>query len=146
MPKAGLSVGQQVSLPFQHLQALFDALKRQGYQLVGPTVKEGVIVYDKLNATSDLPVGWTDEQEAAHYRLKKRDDSALFGYVVGPHSWKKFLFPPQLRLWKAKRTPQGFKLLEEEEKAPKYAFIGVRSCELHAIAVQDRVFLKDKYE
>ena len=42
----------------------------------------------------DLPVGWTDVQDAATYRLERRDDEARFGYAVGPHSWKQFLFPP----------------------------------------------------
>ena len=90
-------------------------------------------------------MGWTDEQEAGHYRLKKREDEALFGYVVGPHSWKKFLFPPHLRLWRARRNGQGFEVQPEPLPDEKYAFLGVRSCELHAIFVQDRVFLGEKY-
>ncbi len=32
-----------------------------------------------------------------------------------------------------------------ETAAPQYAFIGVRACELQAIAIQDRVFLDDAY-
>ena len=32
-----------------------------------------------------------------------------------------------------------------EQKAPVFAFIGVRACELQAIAVQDRVFLGDEH-
>jgi ferredoxin len=31
------------------------------------------------------------------------------------------------------------------EEPPRYAFIGVRSCDLHAIAIQDRVFMGDRY-
>jgi formate hydrogenlyase subunit 6/NADH:ubiquinone oxidoreductase subunit I len=98
-------------------------------------------VYDALESAADLPVGWTDEQEGGTYRLKKRDDQALFGYVVGPHSWKKFLHPPLRRLWQARRDGNGFQILEENPQAPRYAFIGVRSCELHAIAIQDKVFM-----
>ncbi|MCI0528196.1 MAG: 4Fe-4S dicluster domain-containing protein [Nitrospira sp.] len=137
------------------LDVLFDALKQRGFTLIGPTVREGAIVYDTLASTADLPVGWTDEQEGGTYRLKKRDDEALFGYVVGPHSWKKFLHPPVLRLWQAKRdrdgssiqagSGQGYQIIEEKEEPPKLAFIGVRSCELHAIAVQDKVFINGKY-
>jgi len=123
------------------LDILFEALKRRGFQLVGPTVRDGAIVYDVLESVTDLPIGWTDEQEGGTYQLKKRDDQALFGYVVGPHSWKKFLHPPLRRLWQAKRDSSGFQILEENPQAPRYAFIGVRSCELHAIAVQDKVFM-----
>ena len=45
-------------------------------------------------------MGWTDEQDGGHYRLVRRDDDALFGYAVGPHSWKKFQLPPEVRLWR----------------------------------------------
>jgi sulfhydrogenase subunit beta (sulfur reductase) len=117
------------------------ALRDRGYRLIGPTVRDGSIVYDDLNSASDLPIGWADEQEGGTYRLKKRDDSALFGYVVGPHSWKRFLHPPAVRLWQGDRSGKTIQIQPEVHSAPKMAFIGVRACELHAIAVQDKVFL-----
>ena len=58
-------------------------MKRRGFKLVGPTVRDGAIVYDELGAVADLLIGWTDEQDGGTYRLKKRGDEALFGYVVG---------------------------------------------------------------
>jgi ferredoxin len=127
------------------LDALFETLKRRGYCLVGPTVKDGAIVYDELMSTADLPAGWTDEQDGGVYRLKKRSDAALFGYAVGPHSWKKYLFPSSMRLLRARREGSGFQVVEEEMKIPRLAFIGVRSCELHAISVQDKVFIQGQY-
>lgn len=143
------------------LQGLLDALIKSGYQVVGPAIREGVIVYDKVASVSDLPAGWTDEQGAGTYRIKKRGDAALFGYAAGPHSWKKFLFPPASRLCQIQRTTpahmrgtglldqkqggartgDGLEIAEEQTKAPKLAFLGVRSCELQAIAIQDKVFL-----
>jgi sulfhydrogenase subunit beta (sulfur reductase) len=123
------------------LDLLFAALTRRGYQLVGPTVRDGAIIYDELTSTADLPVGWTDEQEGGTYRLKPRGDQALFGYVVGPHSWKKFLHPPVRRLWQAEREGKSFRVIQEAPAAPKFAFIGVRACELQAIAIQDRIFM-----
>ncbi len=124
-----------------HLQDLLDALSARGYRIVGPAVRDGAIIYDEIRAITDLPEGWTDEQGGGSYRLKKRDDAALFGYVVGPHSWKKFLFPPRVRLWQADRQKRGFEVREEPPDRVRYAFLGVRSCELHAIAVQDKVFM-----
>jgi len=112
---------------------------------VGPKRRDEAIVYDEINSIDDLPIGWTDEQDGGTYRLKKRSDEAFFGYAVGPHSWKKFLHPPVLRLWKAERKEKGFQILPEEQQTAKFAFIGVRSCELHAIAIQDKVFLDGKY-
>src|SRR5437764_1020648 len=134
-------------LVFQHEQfgQLLATLHERGYQVIGPTVRDRAIVYDPLTSVTDLPIGYTDEQEAGTYRLKKREDQALFGYAVGPHSWKKFLHPPVVRLWRARRQGHGFQTLAEDQPSPKYAFIGVRSCELHAIAIQDRVFLREDY-
>jgi len=129
----------------QDFPKLLEALRQKGYQIVGPTVREGAIVYDQISTVEELPVGWTDEQDGGTYRLKKRSDRALFGYVVGPHSWKKFLYPPVLSLWKAKRNGKGFEILSQDGAPPRYAFIGVRSCELHAIAIQDRVFTNEQF-
>ena len=94
---------------------------------------------------ADLPVGWTDEQAPGLYRIRKRDDSAHFGYVVGPHSWKKFLFPPSHTLWSAKRTEDGIEVKPASDPPQRTAFIGVRACELAAIAVQDGVLMNGSF-
>ncbi len=122
------------------LDDLLAALRRRGFRVLGPTVRDGVIVYDDLERAAELPVGWTDRQEAGTYRLERRQDEARFGYAVGPHSWKQFLFPARLRLWRA-RANGGAPVVEEEplDETP-LAFIGVRACELNAIGIQDRVF------
>ena len=132
-------------LQSRDFQQLLDALTKRGYQILGPTVRDGAIVYDELNSAADLPVGWTEEQNGGTYRLKRRNDQALFGYVVGPHSWKKFLHPPVVRLWQATREGGSLQIKEEPCEARTMAFIGARSCELHAIAIQDRVFLNGAY-
>jgi ferredoxin len=129
----------------EHLDALFDALHRSGYRVVGPTVRDGAIIFDQVRSAADLPEGWTDEQDGGTYRLKRRADDALFGYAAGPHSWKKYLFPPRLRLWSAKRDGAGFQMVEDDDPPPKLAFLGVRSCDLHAIFIQDRVFMGGPY-
>ena len=122
-----------------HVDRLLDALREDGYRLVGPTVRDGAIVYDEVTGVADLPVGWTDVQEAGTFRLARRSDAALFGYVPGPHSWKQFLHPPRRRLWVARRTAEGIQMVAEPEPDARLAFIGARSCELHAVAIQDRV-------
>jgi sulfhydrogenase subunit beta (sulfur reductase) len=135
------NVPEQFILPRERFAELFAALNNRGYQVIGPTVRDGAIVYDGLHSVEDLPVGWTDEQEGGIYRLRKRNDNALFGYVVGPHSWKQSLHPPVIRLWQAKKSGKVFQIIEEKRTIPKMAFLGVRACELRAIAVQDTVFL-----
>jgi ferredoxin len=123
------------------LQALLDALRREGYQVVGPTIRDGAITYDTLASVEELPRGWTEVQDGGTYRLARRGDAALFGYVVGPHSWKQFLHPPQLRLWQAQRQEHGFQIVDAPAETPRYAFLGVRACELHAMTIQDKVFI-----
>jgi sulfhydrogenase subunit beta (sulfur reductase) len=62
---------------------LLDTLARRAYTITGPTVRGQATVYDEIRSVEDLPVGWTDEQDAGRYRLRRREDEALFGYAVG---------------------------------------------------------------
>jgi len=125
---------------------LIEVLARRGYEVHGPTVRDGAIVYDQIESSEELPAGWTDEQEPGRYRLKRRQDEALFGYAVGPQSWKKYLHPADVPLFSAARVEGTFRILNNETTAKRpRAFLGVRACELAAIAVQDRVLLGDKF-
>jgi sulfhydrogenase subunit beta (sulfur reductase) len=133
--------GEFFAIQREGLKGLCAVLRKDGYQLVGPKMETGAIIYDEITGADDLPIGWTDEQDAGTYRLRKRNDGAFFGYAVGPHSWKKYLFPPVVRLWEATRRGSDFDINKPKDEAPKRAFIGVRSCELHAIAIQDKVFM-----
>ncbi|MBX7167989.1 MAG: 4Fe-4S dicluster domain-containing protein [Pirellulales bacterium] len=130
----------------QDFDALLGALRARGYEVLGPTLAEGAIVYGPLNAAADLPRGWTDRQEPGRYRLERRDDDAWFGYVVGPHSWKRYLFPPHVSLCVSRRTATGWETELATPEVKRYAFVGVRACELAAIAVQDRVFQGSAYQ
>ena len=128
---------------------LITILRARGHRVVGPTMRDGTIVYDDLSSATELPAGWGDVQDGGIYRLRQRDDQARFGYAVGPHSWKQYLFPPRIRLWRANRDHSGKLVVEEDdpaEVAPQtLALIGVRSCELHAIEIQDHVFLGGRH-
>ena len=130
-----------------HFDKLFEALQRRGYEIIGPRVRDQAIIYATLQSSADLPVGWTDQQSAGHYRLERSPTPlgkrAFFNYVVGPHTWKQYLFPAHETLWRVRRDGDGFRSEEIVEPTPKRAFIGIRSCELHAIAIQDRVFIGD---
>ena len=125
--------------------ALFDVLSTKGYRTLGPTRRDAAIVYEEITSVDDLPIGWTDEQEGGTYRLKKRDDAKLFGYVIGPSSWKQFLFPPKLKLWDAQREGEGMDIVPTPMEPVKQAFLGVRACELSALAIQDKVFMAGEY-
>ena len=140
---ATLETRQRSVIGEDALEILFEALKRRGYRILGPTLRDRAIVYDEIASPADLPRGWTDEQDGGRYRLVRRNDDALFGYAVGPQSWKKFLFPPLLRLWRSEPdgAGKGVRIVPEADPDQRFAFLGVRACELHAIAIQDRIFL-----
>ncbi len=127
------------------LEALLRLLKADGRRVVGPTVAGGAIVYDDIDSVADLPRGMTDHQEPGRYELRRRDDDALFGYAAGPQSWKRFLYPPKLRLWRAERKGDEVEVTAETPPNERFAFIGVRACELSAIAIQDRVLMQGAY-
>lgn len=129
------------------LDRLIAALRDLGYLVVGPTIDQGAIVYDEIASAADLPVGWTDQQQPGQYRIEQRNDDACFGYVVGPHSWKKYLFPPLTTVATAQRNGETWTMSTpgEDAETPRYAFLGVRACELAAIGIQDRVFMGDTF-
>ncbi len=114
-------------------------------------------MYDEISSSNELPIGWTDEQQPASYRLKPRSDKAYFGFSVGPYSLKKFLFPPVLKLLNADRRNGSITISSalsgtDDGRNPdpnsdikKYAFVGVRSCELHALEIHDKVFVTGAY-
>ncbi len=145
MTSPALTLGAQVILAARDFPQLLEVLRASGYQPVGPTRRNGDLVLDEISSVMDLPQGWTYEQEAGAFRLKPRGDQALFCYGVGQQSWKQFLFPPGQLLWQARRQRAGFQIIPPAADAFKFAFIGVHACDLHALAVQDRVFLKGKY-
>ncbi len=140
-----MTAGSKAVLSSDALQALIVALARQGYTVLGPRVRDGAIVYDEIASSGDLPAGFRDRQDAGRYGLEPREDGAFFGYAAGPQSWKRFLHPPAQTLWSAQKTPDGFTISREEVSVPKLAFLGVRACDLDAIAIQDRVFCEGPY-
>ncbi len=133
-------VGGQYVLDRARFPEFLSALSACGYDVVGPTVRDSAIVYDRIEKLDDLPVGWTDRQDGGKYRLERRSDEALFGYNVGPFSWKRFLFPPRERLWTAEKVEGSFVVRPEPTGGPRLAFLGVRACELAALDMTDKVF------
>jgi len=142
MAASSVQVGAKVRLEASDFQHLLDALAGRGYELRGPTVQDGHLIYGPISQVGDLPLGVTAIQEAGTYRLEKRGDQAFFGFAVGQQSWKQFLFPPHQTLWQIDKQGSGFKVSPPAADVPKYAFIGARACELAAMEVQDRVFIK----
>ena len=138
------AAARQWFLARHDLGALVEAIRDTGRRVIGPTIRENAIVYDEVQSAADLPAGWRDEQTAGRYRLEHSNDDRAFGYTVGPTSWKRFTFPPNLTIATAHKTTNiGFE--QPVPDVPPVAFLGVRACEIAALAVQDRVFLGSQF-
>lgn len=128
------------------LQALIEGLTQQGYVVIGPQVRDEAIVYEHLASADQLPRGWHDTQDPGKYRLQQKDDPSYFAYSVGPQSWKRYLYPAEIQLWSAERENSSFRILNNETELPKpLALLGVRACELAAIARHDRILLEAEF-
>ncbi|MGC0327984.1 ferredoxin [Streptomyces sp. SAI-170] len=128
------------------LDFLVKALRAQGRTVVGPTVRDGAVVLAELASADQLPFGWGTRVEAGRYRLVPRADGAAFAHTTGPQSWKAFLHPEREKLWSADRTADGhLSVSKDHPDPPSYAFLGVRPCDLRAIAIQDRVLTGGRY-
>jgi hypothetical protein len=122
------------------LEPLVVTLRDDGYRVIGPTVRDDAIVLTEIESAAALPYGWGVTLEPGGYRLRRRDDGAAFANSAGPQSWKSFLHPARTELWTARRDVDGgFTVTEPDEEPPRYAFLGVRGCDLRAIAIQDRI-------
>ncbi len=121
---------------------LLASLAHRGYRLIGPTVRDGAIVMDEIEGPDDLPRGVREVQGPGVYRLERTDDDRLFAWAHGPDAAKRFLFPPSEIIQTGHRNPDG---AVSVTPAPlpdiRYAFIGLRACDIAAIEIQDRVFL-----
>jgi sulfhydrogenase subunit beta (sulfur reductase) len=110
-----------------------------GYTVVGPTVQSGTIIYSEIDDATDLPIGWTDLQEAGSYRTERRTDDAYFGHRVGPRTLRTFLSPPHETLLTIEHHETGLQFRPEPLPDKKYAFIGVRACDIAGVQIQDRI-------
>ena len=126
-------------IDLEGLGGLIDTLVDDGFDVIGPTVRDHAVVLDHIDGLADLPAGWGDRQDGGTYRLHRRDDRALFGFTTPATSWKPFLHPSRSLLFRARRDGGGFEIDDQLSPGRPYAFLGVRSCDLAGIAVQDRV-------
>ncbi len=124
------------------LAALVDALRAGGRTLIGLRVEDGVIALGPIESAAELPIGRSADAEPGRYRLGEAEGERTFGYAVGPASAKRWTFPPAVPLLRARRDAAGQTSFEPVTPDGRpVAFIGLRPCDLAALAIQDRVLL-----
>ncbi len=125
----------------RHADTLLTRLRVEGYHALGPRVRDGVIVFAPLERWDELPQGRVDEQIPGRYRLRTTDSPRCFLWTTGPQALKPLLFVPEEPLWSVHRQ-RGHDLAfrVRHPRPAKRAVIGVRACDLAALALQDRHF------
>jgi ferredoxin len=128
-------------LPREGLQRLLQQLTLAGYRPVGPQVEQETLLYRAIESADQLPWGFRDLQQPGSYRLQQGDSKRAFAWANGPQALKPLFFAPQERLWQVEQTPDGLKFNQTLPHQEKLAIIGVRPCDLAALAIQDQHFM-----
>jgi len=124
-------------LPRTALADLVRALCECGYTVIAPTLRQGVVSMQPITKAEQIARGVRDDQDGGYYRLEEGDEDLMFEYVVGPDGPKRWFFPPEQKLFALHVEGERFAVDQAAPMPPKLAFLGVRPCELAAIAVQD---------
>ena len=144
-----LPVTTEYYLAKTSFQDFLDRLRLDGYEVHGPVVRDNAIVYELLSATESLPIGYRDQQSPGSYRLSKSDspgDKYWFAWANGPQALKPYVFAPRESLWRAEK-PDGHRVEFKQTlpSAKAKAILGVRACDLAALAIHDQHFLDSDY-
>lgn len=148
MSDQSIEIGTIVSIQKPELDNLVAQLARMGYEVIGPKVKDHTIIHAPITSTSELPQGYSSIQEAGKYQLVQNGNQNYFDYVTGSQGWKPYFFPPKVEMMKfhkQKSDKNQWEVENIDRKTPRYALLGVRPCDLAAIDVQDKVFIRDEW-
>lgn len=143
MSELNIVIGTTVAIKKEELEDIFVRLRGMGYTIFGPKVKDHTIVHMPLKRVSELPIGYSCQQDAGKYTLIQNGQKNYFDVATGPQSWKQYFFPPKIELMKFHKGNGNWSVVENEEDPPHYAMVGVRPCDLAAIETQDKIFLRE---
>jgi ferredoxin len=128
------------TLPHAQLDRLIGVFEHRGFTVIGPVARDGAVALDVVHSAAELPSGGHDLTAPGSYRFEPDPSAGVFDHAGAAQSWKRWLHPPQLELWRV-RAPDGELEFDLADAAPRYALLGVRSCELRALELLDRVLL-----
>ncbi|MCA1979003.1 MAG: sulfite reductase subunit A, partial [Thiobacillus sp.] len=130
-------------LPIARLDVLLDALARRGYRIHAAQEEHRALVLRELEPGIALPRGLQVELAAGQARLARDPLNRYFAWASVPQAIKPLAFAPQESLWRVVRGADGALRFEATQPdPPKRAVIGVRACDLAALALQDAHFLR----
>ncbi len=136
-----------VKIKKEDLKSILESL-RGSYRIIGPKIKNNVITFDQIDG-DDIPIGYRDSQGQGYYRLNRVNENKIFSFSNGPDSFKRFLTPPSLEMFRFKRDKKSLTLTPLIPEEKPFAFLGIRACDLSAMRLYDKIFIegieKDNY-
>lgn len=138
-------IGSTISIQKNAFDTVLLHLREAGYKTIGPRVKNDTLVYEPIDYLNELPQGYITEQDAGRFRLIKAGHDRYFDLIPGAQSWKQFLFPPRIELFSMQKKEKNWEVTTSLQDVPSYALIGVRACELAAIQIQDKAFIREDF-
>jgi NAD(P)H-flavin reductase len=132
-------------LPRADLGRLVALLAEGGRTVVGPVVRDGALEYGRITSAADLPHGWTSEQSPGRFDLR-HEGARTFAVSPPAQGLKRFIYPALTTLATAERDPTGeVRFAATVPEAPRFAFIGVRACDIAGLLTQDRVLAQGAF-
>jgi len=142
---SAFSQSEQGILARTDFSRFLQALQSRGYTIQGPRVHDGAVGWGAVNRLEDLPIGWRDNQHPGSYQLERTTSTRCFGIVHGGESMKQHTFAPQETLIVIERKKKTFECRPTIPETKRIAILGIRACDIAALAIQDRVFLQEQY-
>lgn len=112
---------------------LVELLGSHGYVVVGPTLRDGVVVLQEITAYDQELVDLGVETSPGSYRTID-DPGARFGGIVGPDSGKRWTSPPDRIAWTAREVDGEIETVSADPPARR-AYFAIRPCDVAARAI-----------
>jgi sulfhydrogenase subunit beta (sulfur reductase) len=125
--------------PVTGLDSLVRLLAKDGFRVIAPLARAGVVAYDEVSDATGMPTGLTVDQAPGRWRVGYDGSGHRFGWTPGADSWKRFVLPQHEALLNVRRRDGSFAMPTARQPERPMAFVGARACELRALTVLDRV-------
>jgi len=122
------------------LGRIVENLRSLGYTVLGPVLTEGVVRLAEVTKAENLVTRIADKHAPGSYEITGRSP-LVFAAVIGPDSPKRFFHPSGVQLTKLFEKNGGFEVASTPKFEKKYAFFGIRPCDLAAVRVMDKTML-----
>jgi len=127
------------------LGRLISLLAEQGYEVLGPRKEGPAIRWGPLQSLDELPLGLSVQASPGHYRTGEDTANSRFAWGPAPDSVKRWLHVSSASIAEVRKDNGAFRILHAEPARTRFAFFGMRPCDVAALERLDRVLMEDRY-